>query len=629
MSTKEKVDFITSDRIFRDLKEQELIEVILHEGDIKLRGLIVNGIKHQEGFKKNHNIYPYIKKLSEINKNMKILFLNIIIHAIDRLDESDNKKNCTIELFNELKDFKDPILKTCAINSDNHGRLFKGSILQKLCDENEEIELYSFKTQKTMDLVENTTNLLEKVKDYNPVYVKLLELFEPFKNSCGIKHEDIKVFLQSLFNLFQFPSSNKLLSIYSSFSIVEETLITSIANYRDHVKHSFRVFLLGFQVLVIKKELELAKNVVIENQNFDSDSFLKWSDLLCWLIAAFFHDVGYGIEKTNEISEKIEENYADFGTVRKAKFILTETLRLFGERIIQIMQEILLPKSRDHVDYPFSMLIPLLKSWEDRKHGIMSSIIVLKEIDRLISSDYQFQTIYRTYNQWETIFLRAAMAMTIHTFPTPIKGELNIEELTGSSDHSVYEQLFPSFLLVLIDAVEYIDRPIFSSFDALERPLKKDIAMDLQIGCFYSIQRFKHIKIDVLYKEKKIEEIIKIAKKFQDLLFSFISREWGVTITIGLSDNKDEKIKLLFLRQEEKKFKEFLQQNTPITSNNELELYKDFTESTIKGKNSKYYLLKSKCEPTSGEESLKKLDNMFNALIPNQISPQIKESLKK
>ena len=33
------------------------------------------------------------------------------------------------------------------------------------------------------------------------------------------------------------------------------------------------------------------------------------------------------------------------------------------------------------------MLTPLLQSWEEKKHGIMSAIMVLKEVDRLITSN--------------------------------------------------------------------------------------------------------------------------------------------------------------------------------------------------------------------------------------------------
>ena len=71
---------------------------------------------------------------------------------------------------------------------------------------------------------------------------------------------------------------------------LERILYATDEQYRDHFLHPFNTYLIG---LVIGKHMGI----------------LNESDLEAWQYAAFFHDVGYPVEKAKAISESIRETY--------------------------------------------------------------------------------------------------------------------------------------------------------------------------------------------------------------------------------------------------------------------------------------------------------------------------------
>ena len=71
---------------------------------------------------------------------------------------------------------------------------------------------------------------------------------------------------------------------------LERVLYATDDQYRDHFLHPFNTYLLG---LVIGKHMDIFKE----------------NDLEVWKYAAFFHDVGYPVEKASAISKSIREIY--------------------------------------------------------------------------------------------------------------------------------------------------------------------------------------------------------------------------------------------------------------------------------------------------------------------------------
>ena len=646
LTYEKKREIVYRREFLESLNVQELITILLGEDNPYFLDLMTGCIteSYEDYFCENYDLIPFIRKLSSVAPTKQILFLKIIINTIDHVKESAKKERYRAKAIEVLKRIKDPLLKAYAINYDPRGRTFSPEMACEIFGGSEEIRLWSYRAKTTEDIAANALNLLECVREYDPLYSELITFFEIFPANSDIESHHITEFLHKFLQKYQFPDKNQLLPLFSSFSKTEETLLPSVAKYRDHITHSFRVFLLGLKILMVKNEIKYRKEITMSKLD-DSTVVFTWRELLCWIIAAFFHDVGYGIEKINEISKKIEENYKAFGTVNKAEFTLSESLRLFGERTIQIMQDVLMPE-RDEIFpeplYPYLTLRPLFESWEKKTHGIMSAVMVLNEIDRLLTSNDDFAELYSSgayREQWAEIFLRAALAMAIHTFPTPRPHELALERSIRYGKLNISDQFFPAFLLTLLDAVEFVDRPVFIGFKPREGPLEQDIEMTLQIACCYSCQRYKHIKLVADYNNIYLDKLVEFASNLQETLSCFVSQEWGVTLILRhnkvnsrINSSNDPRcpneIKLVFLRAEEDEFHKFYaQQLSKDVDNNDLECYQLFWMYL----NSDFNKHREQITEMFRKKDLDETDFFIKLknLIPTKFSPQIRKFLEQ
>ena len=305
-TTEQKLNFIAFGDFLEQLDEQEIIQLLIEEEEPRILNKMSEVLQYSrdEIFRQKFDLIPFIDKLSSVAPAKQFLFVEIILHTIDRIkdpDNSDKKEKYRARILEALKTIEDPVLKAYAVNSDNHGRIFSPEMVQAIFGGSKEVELWAYHAETTGNVAENALNLLNLVRDYHPLYNELIVFFDSLEDTSKIKRQHIREFLKAFLRAYQFPVDNKLQSLFSSFSDTEETLLTSVTNYRDHITHSFRVFLLGLQILIVKRELDFRKRITPSGVH-------TWDELLCWGIAAFFHDVGYGIEKINEISKKIENH---------------------------------------------------------------------------------------------------------------------------------------------------------------------------------------------------------------------------------------------------------------------------------------------------------------------------------
>ncbi|MFX0172707.1 MAG: hypothetical protein ACFE9L_12390 [Candidatus Hodarchaeota archaeon] len=337
--------------------------------------------------------------------------------------------------------------------------------------------------------------------------------------------------------------------------------------------------------------------LTIRNELFRFPNEYHNDEFLCWVVTSFFHDIGHGIQEIEKITEKVDEQLKGFGKVISPEFRISESLRLFGEQILKYMNNILV-ETKDKEDHELSHYSSLLESWEKRNHGIMSAMIMLKKIDEYIVNEPFFSEGYNS-ERWSNVFLRAALAMTIHTLPKERKWKINVDKTL--SDRTIfpyiYEPLFPAFLLTFLDTIEYINRPKFkTSDDGIGTVPVKDIDLTLDIKCNFTETKYLVVDIIARYTDKDYFDLLKTAKNMYLLLHHFCSDKWGVKITLETENSWDHDVlirmkeinllprepvvKLLFLRTEKEEFLSLFKNKLIEYKNKEVGLYSAFFKRT-------------------------------------------------
>ncbi|MHA2294810.1 MAG: hypothetical protein ACXAEU_01465 [Candidatus Hodarchaeales archaeon] len=292
----EKIQFISSTEFISEGNEEIYITILQEEKDNELLERIAEAIINRGVI----DVQPFIEQISVVEKRKQFIFLEIIIKKIDSTKEQDIRESRIEKIVATLKSLDEQFLIAYTISLDNWGRIFSKETVYNIFGDRDEIQLLSFSQETTKEVIDNVLWLLKHVEQYDPVYSELLEHFNEFIDVPRITHHNIREFLKNLLLVYKFPAKNDFFSLYSKFSSVEELLLTSISGYRDHVTHSFRVFLLGLPLLVIDKEVSINRKFYGQNR------LLEWDDFFCWLLTAFYYDIGYGIEKN--VDKKWEKN---------------------------------------------------------------------------------------------------------------------------------------------------------------------------------------------------------------------------------------------------------------------------------------------------------------------------------
>ena len=236
------------------------------------------------------------------------------------------------------------------------------------------------------------------------------------------------------FNISKHPVAygvDDLKDYFEKYIEFEKMLYGGGKYYRDHVIHVFRVWLLGLDLLLANNAEYLEK--IIVQHNADTNLFEKLS---VWTMIALTHDLGYPLEKSQEIIEKTKD--------MMKSFISNPTITLntsfdgiqnnMNDYILRFISSRMRPYNNDKVkqlsdDISLSNLISgnyngnisykdiqndnknsrsceyvarlqpkfyfkFQKSLEKYKHGILSSIIIYKILLYFLESDFSINEDY-------------------------------------------------------------------------------------------------------------------------------------------------------------------------------------------------------------------------------------------
>lgn len=171
--------------------------------------------------------------------------------------------------------------------------------------------------------------------------------------------------------------------------------------YRDHVVHVFRVWLLGLECL-LEDNGEYLKRINIQ-KGVQTNSLEKIS---IWSMIALTHDLGYPLEKAQEILEKTKDMMRSFVSNPTLSMDLSfngiqNNMNDFVVRFLSSKMHLVKKDNESGEDKTYvARLQPkyyfkFQKSLEGYNHGILSSIIIYKLLLYFLESDFSINEDYR------------------------------------------------------------------------------------------------------------------------------------------------------------------------------------------------------------------------------------------
>ena len=257
---------------------------------------------------------------------------------------------------------------------------------------------------------------------------------------------------------------------YDNYTEFERMLYGGGKYYRDHVIHVFRVWLLGLKLL-LSKDAKYLKKITVQH-NAKTNLFEKLS---IWTMIALTHDLGYPLEKSQEIIEKTKEMMKSF--VSNPTITLNTSFdgiqNNMNDYILRFISSKMHPL--DNGKYVARLqpkfYFKFQKSLEKYKHGILSSIIIYKILLYFLESDFSINEDYRFEEEdVRQYYIRREILRTIsaHT----------------CSDIYHLDMLTFGFLLIMVDDIQDWGRKRISELyiNKNERYELKKVEPDFNVG---------------------------------------------------------------------------------------------------------------------------------------------------
>jgi hypothetical protein len=209
---------------------------------------------------------------------------------------------------------------------------------------------------------------------------------------------------------------NKLEEYHLRYTEFESLMYGSSAYYRDHVFHAIRVWLLG--VFCLLKKIN-AEEMFITKLGLDGGAKLPskidfFEYISMWTITALCHDLGYPLEKAEQILDKTRKMMREFVPSPNVwnNFGYSGTQDSINEYVLKFistkMKEKLPVENIDEHDNQAGAsnerkylgriqpkyFLKYAKSLEGFKHGIISTIIIYKMLLYFLESDFNLNDDY-------------------------------------------------------------------------------------------------------------------------------------------------------------------------------------------------------------------------------------------
>lgn len=235
---------------------------------------------------------------------------------------------------------------------------------------------------------------------------------------------------------------DKLEAYHDRYSSFESLLYGASSYYRDHVFHAMRTWMLG--VFCLLKPMSSDENIFISQITIDgctdntfSSNINFFEKISMWTFIALCHDLGYPLEKSQQILDKTQKMMKEFIPNPNIwnNFGFNGIQDNINEYIIKFMStKMVEQKSKEETEENIETdkhkndlylgrvqpkyYLKYTKSLEHFDHGIISSVIIYKMLLYFLESDFNLNDDYEyKYEDARQFYIRREIlrAMASHT----------------------------------------------------------------------------------------------------------------------------------------------------------------------------------------------------------------------
>lgn len=196
---------------------------------------------------------------------------------------------------------------------------------------------------------------------------------------------------------------DKLEEYHKRYTEFESLMYGASAYYRDHVFHAIRVWMLG--VFCLLEPMGNDRSMFISKIRLDGGAespkeinFFEY--LSMWTIVALCHDLGYPLEKAEQILDRTRKMMKEFVPNPNIwnNFGYNGTQDNINEYVLKFISTKMKASGKDEKTY-FGRIQPkyylkYAKSLENFQHGIISTVIIYKMLLYFLESDFNLNDDY-------------------------------------------------------------------------------------------------------------------------------------------------------------------------------------------------------------------------------------------
>ncbi len=303
---------------------------------------------------------------------------------------------------------------------------------------------------------------------------------------------------------------------FKEFSKFEELLYGIDDFYRDHSLHVFKVYLLGDYL--IRKKLGGYENIDIINkpENLKIDNNEKRA---IWCIIALCHDLGYPLEKLDSLNKKLIKILEYYGTSNftPLRYSLPFEGAILDQFILKIICSKITKGLYTHMQSKF--YTKYLNAYEKLTHGIMSCILLMKNLVFFKETDYQLLFKNGTATTIDSEQRKLIYSEDARQYI--IRREI-LRSIASHDNEDIYHvkmNNFP-FLLIICDEIQEWSRP--ASIRRLYYIADEENKEEIEIISFTKKKIVISITLNLFdkdfedYSEKKFKRFIRLLRSAVD-----------------------------------------------------------------------------------------------------------------
>ena len=318
--------------------------------------------------------------------------------------------------------------------------------------------------------------LAEKVDDFRGLWKNLLSdaiTYLKFVDKREYPAGKRKVFTRDKLAF----GTDKLFKYFKEYQEFEALLYGADRFYRDHILHVFRVWILGVW-LIEEFDQKIYWDLKIQDPSKKKCTPSFDETMAMWCIIALTHDLGYPLDKVKKVKTKINGMMAYFGgsSISESDFQVPTHHHFINDFILKFISSKLVEtdersdsseqteeneKNNLKTAIQSKFYLKFSKSLEKFDHGIISCVVLMKNLIYFLESDFDLSNPFPKYEDARQFYIRREILRAIACH-------------TCTDIYHLYPNTL-SFILILADELQTWGRPTFAELKSGRQEIKVEV----------------------------------------------------------------------------------------------------------------------------------------------------------